>query len=85
MAPGTGEETLGPAPKDPWEELCLLRFSSVPDLDSSAMDIEGWRERGGLFSSPELVPQKSGDIGLWAPSDRRGLFLLLPLAVLKVA
>lgn len=47
-----GEEALGPPPKDPWEELSLLRFSSVPDLDSSAVEIEGWRE-GGSFSVPQ--------------------------------
>lgn len=47
-----GEEALGPPPKDPWEELSLLRFSSVPDLDSPAVEIEGWRE-GGSFSVPQ--------------------------------
>lgn len=48
-----GKEALGPAPKDPWEELSLLRFSSAPDLDGSAVEIEGW---GGAFQFPRASP-----------------------------
>lgn len=42
----------GPAPKGACGKLSPFRFSPVLDLDSPAVEMEGWREMGG-FSGPQ--------------------------------